>query len=71
MEAEWKVTVEPLCARIQEANTEAENLFPNWDSLSWKNWKPPMQFTNAAKFGQINGTRGSGREVQFALKLYW
>jgi S-DNA-T family DNA segregation ATPase FtsK/SpoIIIE len=53
MEADWKAAVEPLCAQIQEANTVAENIFPNWESPSWKNWKPPTRFTNAAKFGQI------------------
>ncbi len=30
-----------------------------------------LDYRNTAKFGQINGTRGTGRQIQFALKLYW
>ncbi|HWR14100.1 MAG TPA: TonB-dependent receptor [Terriglobales bacterium] len=30
-----------------------------------------LDFRNTATFGQITGTRGTGRQVQLALKFYW
>jgi hypothetical protein len=51
--AEWKKAVEPLCDQFRAINDDAEKLFPAWDAAQWKNWKPPQEFLNAAKFARL------------------
>jgi hypothetical protein len=51
LETEWKRAVQPLCETLEKAKTEAAKMFPEWDGSHWKDWAPPQQFENAAKFG--------------------
>jgi hypothetical protein len=53
LEAEWKTTVEPIYKTIREANEFATKLFPPWEIPLWKDWEPPLEFKNAAKFGTL------------------
>jgi DNA segregation ATPase FtsK/SpoIIIE-like protein len=53
LETEWKKTVQPLCDQISAANTSAEKLFPEWETARWKDWTPPKEFKNAAKFARL------------------
>ena len=53
LEAEWKSTIQPLDEKIHAAIAVAEKDFPDWNSDAWKNWTPPNEFKNAAKFGRL------------------
>jgi DNA segregation ATPase FtsK/SpoIIIE, S-DNA-T family len=53
LEAEWKNVSGPVFEKIHAANAAAGKDFPGWDSAAWKNWKPPTEFKNAAKFGRL------------------
>jgi hypothetical protein len=53
LEAEWTQAVQPLCDALEKVNAEAIQTFPEWDLAHWKNWTPPVQFQNAAKFGRL------------------
>src|SRR5262249_58527825 len=53
LEAEWKKAVQPLCEKLEKANVDANSMFPEWDLSRWKDWTPPEQFQNAAKFGRL------------------
>ncbi|HUZ08082.1 MAG TPA: FtsK/SpoIIIE domain-containing protein, partial [Candidatus Paceibacterota bacterium] len=53
LEADWKNAVTPLCEQLRAANDAAEKAFPAWDDASWKNWTPPLEFQNAAKFARL------------------
>ena len=58
LEMEWKDSIQPIHAAITAANTTAntaaDELFPNWQSPAWKNWTPPSEFKNVAKFGRAD-----------------
>ncbi len=53
LEAEWKQAVQPLCETLEKAQAEAARMFPEWGQSNWKDWIPPQEFTNAAKFGSL------------------
>jgi hypothetical protein len=53
LESEWKKRTESLYTAVGSLRTEAEELFPPWDSPSWKDWKPPRRFAQAARFAQL------------------
>jgi hypothetical protein len=53
LEADWEKQLQPLCDQLRAANDGAENIFPAWNSAAWKNWTPPADFQNAAKFGRL------------------
>ncbi len=53
LESEWKNKIEPLYASIQGAQAASEQLFPEWDAPFWKQWMPPHEFKNAARFGRL------------------
>jgi hypothetical protein len=53
LETDWKKTVQPLCDQISGANAGAEKLFPEWEPAKWKDWTPPKEFKNAAKFARL------------------
>jgi hypothetical protein len=53
LESDWKNSVSPLCEQLRAANDAAEKVFPAWDDASWKNWTPPADFQNAAKFARL------------------
>ncbi len=53
LEAEWNKITGPLLEKIRAAIAAAEKDFPDWNSDAWKNWKPPTEFKNAAKFGWL------------------
>jgi S-DNA-T family DNA segregation ATPase FtsK/SpoIIIE len=53
LESEWKNSIQPLYDQIRAANASAEKLFPEWDPARWKDWTPPREFKNAAKFGRL------------------
>ncbi|HEX4263055.1 MAG TPA: FtsK/SpoIIIE domain-containing protein [Verrucomicrobiae bacterium] len=54
LEAEWKAIVQPIYQAIGAANEFAAKLFPPWEIPLWKDWEPPLEFKNAAKFGTLN-----------------
>ena len=54
MVAEWKAIVEPIYHSIRAANESAEKMFPPWEIPLWKDWDPPLEFKNAAKFGTLD-----------------
>jgi len=56
METDWKNSVTPLCDQLRAANEAAEAAFPAWDAASWKNWTPPTEFQNAAKFARLESS---------------
>jgi hypothetical protein len=53
LESEWKNSIQSLYGQIRAANASAEELFPEWNSAVWKNWTPPREFKNAAKFARL------------------
>jgi hypothetical protein len=53
LEADWKKRITPLCEQLRTANDAEEKIFPAWDSEVWKNWTPPVEFQNAAKFARL------------------
>jgi S-DNA-T family DNA segregation ATPase FtsK/SpoIIIE len=53
LETGWKNSVSPLCEQLRAANDAAGKIFPAWDDESWKNWTPPLEFQNAAKFARL------------------
>jgi len=56
----------------EKTNLEFRGEFFNFfNHPNFSNSFVTTDFRNTAQFGQINGTRGIGREVQLALKLYW
>ena len=54
LETEWKGIVQPIYQSIREANEFAAKLFPPWEIPLWKDWEPPLEFQNAAKFGTLD-----------------
>ena len=53
LETDWKNSITPLCDQLRAANDAAEKVFPAWDASLWKNWTPPTEFQNAAKFARL------------------
>jgi DNA segregation ATPase FtsK/SpoIIIE-like protein len=53
LEAEWKSTLQPLFAAITSTRTMANKLFPPWTASGWETWKAPLEFAQAAQFGQL------------------
>jgi DNA segregation ATPase FtsK/SpoIIIE, S-DNA-T family len=53
LEAEWKNKITPVYETIRAANAEADALFPEWREERWKDWQPPREFRNLAKFGRL------------------
>jgi hypothetical protein len=53
LENEWNNSIRSLYDQINAANAGAEQLFPEWDPARWKDWTPPREFKNAAKFGRL------------------
>ncbi len=54
LEAEWKQRIEPVYETVRAANADAAGLFPEWQAGLWKDWEPPQEFRNAAKFGRLD-----------------
>jgi hypothetical protein len=54
LESEWAQQIHPLYETIAKANATSAQLFPDWESPDWAGWKPPQEFTNAAKFGRLD-----------------
>ncbi|HEY1662204.1 MAG TPA: FtsK/SpoIIIE domain-containing protein [Verrucomicrobiae bacterium] len=54
LETDWNETIRSLYEKIQAVNAEVERAFPDWDSSAWKDWTPPQQFQNGAKFGRLD-----------------
>ena len=63
LENEWKNSIQSLYGRINAANADSENLFPEWNSEVWKNWTPPREFKNAAQFGRLEVDLGKFAET--------
>jgi S-DNA-T family DNA segregation ATPase FtsK/SpoIIIE len=53
IEAEWQNVVLPTLATLQQANAEANKLFPPWDSERWNSFRMPDDFLHAAQFGSL------------------
>jgi len=51
---EWKSSIQPLHEALAAARAAAGELFPDWPSPAWKNWAPPPDFKNVAKFGRLD-----------------
>jgi len=54
LENEWNKSIQSLYGQIRAANANAEKLFPEWDAARWKDWTPPREFKNAAKFARLD-----------------
>jgi DNA segregation ATPase FtsK/SpoIIIE-like protein len=54
IEADWKREIIPIYQEIDAINAEVSPKFPPWDSSLVETWTPPMEFTSATKFGQID-----------------
>ena len=54
LENEWNKSIQSLYGQIRAANANAEKLFPAWDAARWKDWTPPREFKNAAKFARLD-----------------
>ena len=53
LEKEWRDRIQPIYDRISVANESSQKLFPGWQLELWRQWKPPQDFKNAAKFGRM------------------
>jgi len=53
LETDWNNSIRSIYEKIHAVNAEAEMTFPAWDSAAWKDWTPPREFKNAAKFGRL------------------
>jgi DNA segregation ATPase FtsK/SpoIIIE, S-DNA-T family len=53
LETEWKNIIHPLYEKFRAADDSAGKLFPGWSHAYLEKWNPPKQFTNAAKFGNL------------------
>jgi S-DNA-T family DNA segregation ATPase FtsK/SpoIIIE len=53
LEQEWKKIVVPIYDSLRVANEFAAKMFPAWEIPLWKDWEPPLEFKNAAKFGTL------------------
>ena len=53
LEADWKKQITPQCEQWRALNATADKVFPAWSDASWKNWTPPVEFQNAAKFARL------------------
>lgn len=51
--SEWRGAIEPLFERLSSASAAAEEQFPRWNDAIWKNWNPPSEFSNAARFANL------------------
>ncbi|HXF10474.1 MAG TPA: hypothetical protein VN625_06785, partial [Desulfuromonadaceae bacterium] len=72
LEIEWKTTVLPLFEQIHAAKASAEKLFPEWQAVHWQNWRPPVDFKNAAQFARLEidvaaFAEAAPRDQRFAL----
>ena len=54
LETDWKTRMGAIYAAINEANANAEKLFPAWTQPVVENWTPPANFSQAAKFGRLD-----------------
>jgi hypothetical protein len=54
LETEWKQRILPIYETLRTAEATAGQLFPEWQTPSWENWAPPLEFKNAAKFGRLD-----------------
>ena len=53
LETDWNKQIMPLCDQLRAVNDAAGKAFPAWDAALWKNWTPPVEFQNAAKFARL------------------
>ena len=53
LQGEWNNKLGPAYATIEAANTLSAKLFPSWKSPEFKDWKPPQEFSQAAKFAEL------------------
>ena len=53
LEVDWKNQITTLCDQLRAANDAAVKNFPAWDDVVWKDWKPTLEFQNAAKFARL------------------
>jgi S-DNA-T family DNA segregation ATPase FtsK/SpoIIIE len=53
LEAEWKNRTESLYGTLGSLRTQIEKLFPSWEAPVLKEWRPPREFAQAAKFAEL------------------
>jgi len=53
METEWKTRTSSIYETLQSTRVASEQMFPPWTDSVWKAWKPPTQFGQAARFGEL------------------
>ena len=56
LETDWENSITPLCDQLRAANEAAGKVFPAWNDAVWKDWKPPTEFQNAAKFARLESS---------------
>jgi len=54
LETDWKTKLLPLYEAAAAAGAQADELFPPWQPEIWENWRPPVQFADAAKFARLD-----------------
>ena len=54
LETDWKTKLGPLYETVAAAGAQADKLFPPWQPEIWENWRPPVQFADAAKFARLD-----------------
>ncbi|HEV2394480.1 MAG TPA: FtsK/SpoIIIE domain-containing protein [Verrucomicrobiae bacterium] len=53
LESEWNGRLVPIYQTLEAASTAAATLFPAWNVYPWADWKPPAQFSQAARFAEL------------------
>ncbi len=56
LEADWIKQTAPLVEQLRVTNDAAGKSFPAWTDAVWKNWVPPTEFQNAAKFARLEAS---------------
>lgn len=53
LEADWQNIVLPALAQLQDAETSAQKMFPDWNDASWNDYRLPDEFQHAAGLGTL------------------
>ena len=54
IESDWKAEIVPIYQAIDAVNAESASLFPEWNAAFADDWKPPLTFIPATKFGHLD-----------------
>jgi len=53
LETDWKGRTTPVYETLQTARVASEQMFPPWTDANRREWRPPAQFGQAARFGEL------------------